>query len=97
LPDNYGSCSVFIFKICIVVYIFFGSGYLRVLGIHIGIGTGSFLAAACRQCFVFTIVGDPDPFIRGMDLDPSFPFLSGLKDCLQNKILTQSFTKKLNF
>jgi hypothetical protein len=41
---------------------------------------------------------DPDPLVRGTD--PSFftlKVLSGLKSCLQNKILTQDFSKKLNF
>jgi hypothetical protein len=41
-----------------------------------------------------------NPLVRGMDLDPDpslFSLLSGLKLCLQNKILTQNFSKKLNF
>jgi hypothetical protein len=56
---------------------------------------------------VLTIVGDPDPHVfwasridplfRGSDPDP-FLFLikvlSGLKKCLQNKILTQNLSLK---
>jgi hypothetical protein len=51
---------------------------------------------------MFLGLPDPDPLIRGMDQAPDpFPFLikvlSGLKQCLENKILTQNFSKKLNF
>jgi hypothetical protein len=45
-------------------------------------------------------VGDPDPLVRGgtdPDPDPSLLVLSGLKQCLQNKIVMQHFIKKLNF
>jgi hypothetical protein len=44
---------------------------------------------------------DPDPLVRGTDPDPDpSPFLinvlSGLKQCLQNKILTQNFNQKFH-
>jgi hypothetical protein len=57
--------------------------------------------------YVYTSVGDPDlglpdpdPLARGTDPDPSLfskRLLSGLIYCLQNKIVTQNFIKKLNF
>ncbi len=49
---------------------------------------------------IFLGLQDPDPLVRGTDPDPSLlliKVLSGLKYCLQNKILTQNFSKKLNF
>ncbi len=48
----------------------------------------------------------PDPLVSGMDPDPyletgSFPYLikmlSGLKQMLAKQILTQMFSKKINF
>jgi hypothetical protein len=45
---------------------------------------------------MFLGLPDPDPLVRGMDPDPSLG-VSGLKQCLQNKSLTQNFSKKLNF
>jgi len=50
-------------------------------------------------------LGHPDPFVTGPDPapdpDPSFSFLtkvlSILKECFQNKILKQNFSKKNKF
>jgi hypothetical protein len=44
----------------------------------------------------------PDPLVRGTDSDPDpslflIKVLGGLKDCLQNKILTQNVSRKLKF
>jgi hypothetical protein len=55
------------------------------------------LGIRIRRILMFVGLPDPDPFVRGPDPDPS-PFLidvlSGLKECLQNRILTQNFRKK---
>jgi hypothetical protein len=42
---------------------------------------------------------DADPLVRGTDPDPSpilINVLSGLKQCLQNKIFKQNFNQKLH-
>jgi hypothetical protein len=39
----------------------------------------------------------PDQLVRGRDPAPDPSLLSGPKFCLQNKILTHNFSKKLNF
>jgi hypothetical protein len=55
-----------------------------------------------RIC-MFLGLPDPDPLVRDVDpaqdTDPSLfiKVLSGLKYCLQNKILTQNFSQTLNF
>ena len=60
---------------------------------------------------MFLALPDPDPLVRGTGSrsisqrygagSESSPFLlevlSGLKECLQKKSLTQNFSKKLNF
>jgi hypothetical protein len=51
---------------------------------------------------MFLSLPDPDPLVRGTgpDSNPSLFLIkvsSGLKQSLQNKILTQNFCKKFNF
>jgi hypothetical protein len=48
-----------------------------------------------RRIRMFMGLPNPDPLVRGTDPDPPFSYLlSGLKNCLQNKISTQNFSKK---
>jgi hypothetical protein len=47
---------------------------------------------------MFLGLPNPDPLVRGIDPDPFLiNGLSGLQYCMQNKILTKDFSKKLNF
>jgi hypothetical protein len=69
---------------------------LKVLGSGFGAGSGCFGppgSGSISQRYGSGSGSDSDTL--------SFPFLtkvlSGLKDCLQNKILTQNLSKQLNF
>ncbi len=68
---------------------------------------GSLLVVASVGIRVFLglPIPDPDQLVRGTDTDPDPDpapdpdpsLLDGLKICLKNKILTQNFSKKLNY
>jgi len=66
---------------------------------------GSLLVVASVGIRVFLglPIPDPDQLVRGTDTDPDPApdpdpsLLDGLKICLKNKILTQNFSKKLNY
>ncbi len=85
-------------------------GLLHPTGRHRGAARRPGSHSPCPHCKVSDLlipcsnVGDPDPqdpHVFGPPGSGSFPFLidvlSGLKYCLQNRILTQNFCKKLNF
>jgi hypothetical protein len=52
-----------------------------------------------KRIYVSTSVGEPDPEpdSAGSACCWAYQIRSGLKYCLQNKILTQNFSKKFNF